>query len=232
MSTKPSAIPPPSPDFVRLPDPPEPEDMYNHLFMGIPGYLAALVSHVGNEDTTLISSELYVSPTLTSRQSEMLVPDLIIALNVDPAACLARNGYVIEEQGKPPDLALEIGSATTGRRDLTVKRDGYASFGIPEYWRFDHSGGNFHGAPLAGDRLVDGVYQPIEIVETDPDNYWGRSAVLNLNLCWESGQLLWYDPAGQRYLSSYKEVEAERDEALARVRQLEEELRQHGHPSS
>ena len=168
---------------------------------------------------------MYVSPTLTSSQSQMLVPDLIIAFDVDPAACLARNGYVIEEQGKPPDFVLEIGPATAGRRDLTVKRDGYAAFGIPEYWRFDHSGGDFPGVPLAGDRLVDGDYQPIEIAETGQDHFWGHSVVLGLDRCWADGILHWYNPASGRYLPSSKEVEPERDEALARVRQLEEELR-------
>ena len=51
----------------------------------------------------------------------MIAPDLIIAFNADPAACNARNGYVISEQGKPPDFVLEIGSESTGQRDATVK---------------------------------------------------------------------------------------------------------------
>ena len=64
--------------------------------------------------------------------------------------------------GKPPDFALEIASKTTGQRDMVVKRRDYARIGIREYWRFDPTGGEFHDAPLGGDRLVDGGYVPIE----------------------------------------------------------------------
>ena len=41
-------------------------------------------------------------------------------------------------------------------------RDDYVALGIPEYWRFDETGRS-HGVRLSGDRLVDGVYRPIEI---------------------------------------------------------------------
>ena len=34
----------------------------------------------------------------------------------------------------------------------------YGRFGVGEYWRFDPSGGEYHDAALAGDRLVDGRY--------------------------------------------------------------------------
>ena len=71
---------------------------------------------------------------------------------------------MICEVGKPPDLVLEVGSHSTGRRDFTVKREGYAALGIGEYWRFDPSGGEYHDVPLAGDTLIDGEYIPIEIV--------------------------------------------------------------------
>ena len=99
---------------------------------------------------------------------------------------------------------------------------------------------------LAGDRLVDGSYQAISIVQMDRERYWGHSDVLNLDLCWEHSQLRWWDPLAERYLTTYDEevdrriaereahlVEreahlAEREARLAaeaRVRELEEELR-------
>ena len=81
-----------------------------------------------------------------------------MTFGVDPKAIVARNGYVISEVGKPPDFVLEVASRSTGRRDYTVKRDGYAGYGVREYWRFDHTGGRFHDAALAGDVLVDGRY--------------------------------------------------------------------------
>ena len=42
----------------------------------------------------------------------------------------------------------------------------YAALGIPEYWRFDETG-KFHGARLAGDRLVQGRYEPVAIEEVE-----------------------------------------------------------------
>ena len=60
---------------------------------------------------------------------------------------------------------------TTGRNDYTRKRDDYAAFGVPEYWRFDPSGGEYHDAPLVGDHLVDGVYHPIEVVQRGETSY-------------------------------------------------------------
>ncbi len=128
------------------------------------------------------------------------------------------NGYIIEEQGKPPDFVLEIASRTTGRWDITEKRDGYAALGIPEYWRFDDSGGRHHGAPLAGDRLVDGVYQPIPIERIDDRTHQGYSEALDLYLRWEDGKLGWYDPAAGRHITRFRD---ERDRANA-----EQEARQ------
>ena len=45
---------------------------------------------------------------------------------------------------------------------MVEKRAAYADLEIPEYWRFDETG-EFHGARLAGDRLVDGQYEPVPI---------------------------------------------------------------------
>ena len=50
---------------------------------------------------------------------------------------------------------LEVASPSTGRVDYTDKRRDYERFGILEYWRFDPSGGEYHDAALAGDRLVE-----------------------------------------------------------------------------
>ena len=164
MSTRPTAKAKLPESFIRLPDTPEePEDMNNYKYFNRLGHALHLVRHLGNEATTLVGSEAYISSEPTSSRLGLVEPDLFIAFNVDPDKYDARNGYVISEQGKPPDFVLEIGSESTGRRDSTVKRDAYARLGVLEYWRFDHSGGRFHGAPLLGERLVEGRYEPIPI---------------------------------------------------------------------
>ena len=166
-------------------------------------------------------------------------PDLLIAFNAHPAEVFARRGYAIDGQGKPPDFVLEIASIHTALNDYTTKRIDYAAYGILEYWRFDNTGGDYYPAGLAGDRLVDGEYQPITVVQTGEGRYWGHSDALDLDVCWESGQLRWYDPVTQRYLLTHDEeaeariaaeaqFEAERQARAAaeeRIRQLEQELR-------
>ena len=132
---------------------------------------------------------------------------------------------------------LEIASESTGRRDVTVKRDRYAALGIPEYWRFYNSGGRYHGAPIAGDALVAGTYQPIAIERIDDRTFQGYSAVLNLHLRWEDGALGWYDPATGQHILRYSDqqaraetAEARAEAAEARVRELEAELERRSQP--
>ena len=210
---------------------PKPEDINNHLYFNSKGNALHLARHFGNEDTTLIIAGVYISQEPTGSRQGLFEPYLIIAFDVDPAVCITRNGYVISEQGKPPDFVLEIGSRSTGRRDVTVKREGYAGLGIPEYWRFDPSGGEYHGSPLAGDRLEGGAYQPIPVERIDDGNFQGYCAVLGLNVRWEEGQLGWYDPATGRHIVRFDDEReradaehAARMAAEVRVRELEAEL--------
>ena len=153
------------------------------------------------------------------------IPDLMIAFGVDRAGVIENNGYSMDSLGKPPDFVLEVASLTTAENDYTVKRVDYAAFGVPEYWRFDSTGGNRYDVGLAGDRLVDGSYQPISISSTDDAHFRGRSDVLGLDVCWEDGQLRWYDPEAQRYLLTFDEEAEGRIAAEERVRELEAELR-------
>ena len=144
----------------------------------------------------------------------MPYPDLFVAFDADPAGYLARNGYVISEQGKPPDFALEIASRSTGRRDTVDKRISYAALGIQEYWRFDATG-QFHGTRLAGDRLVSGQYEPLPIEELTDGSLQGYSAILNLNLRWTEGQLGWYDPNADEHIPTLDDAEARANAAEA-----------------
>ena len=254
MTTKPTS----AKIAVQLPEVPQPEDMNNYIFFHSLGHGRHLAAHFGKPETTMVFSEVYISARADSDQSDMLAPDLLIAFDVDPQALNRDLGYVIDHQGKPPDFVLEIASRKTGRRDITVKRRRYAEMGILEYWRFDNTGGEYVGAALAGDRLVEGVYQPMPIEQLDDETWQGHSDVLNLDLRWEQGQLGWYDPNTGRHITTFDDemdraenerrradyaearldsaealAERERtraDEAEARARQLEEEIRRLTNP--
>ena len=236
--------------LTPLPDPPprHPDEMTSYDHVHQPGNSHHLTLYLGNPDTTLVTTDRYIVRELGSPATERRVPDLLVAFGVDPAAYRARNGYVIAEQGKPPDFVLEVASPSTAQTDVGEKRDDYAAFGILEYWRFDETG-EHHGTRLAGDRLVDGRYEPIEIEELGEGTLQGYSPVLNLHLRWENGSLGWYVPATGEHIPTYEfqrdradraEAEVDRAEAQfererearlqaeARVRELESELRRQG----
>ena len=207
-----------------FPDFPPRDDLQNSLFLDRPAHQAALEGHLGNHETTIVLSEIPVRWTPIQQQGHR-IPDLLIAFGVDRAQAEEQNGYSIRDLGKPPDFVLEVASVRTADNDITGKRRDYAVFGIPEYWRFDPTGGRRHDAPIAGDRLVDGVYHPIEIVEVEPGHLHGHSDILNLDPCWDHGELRWYDPEAGEHLRTFDEEREGRIAAEARVRELEEELR-------
>jgi len=170
---------------------------------------STLGPHFAAFDDVLLTGEIYVR--LDGDDARELAPDFIFARQLsDPERVIRRNGYVISEVGKPPDLVLEVGSRSTGRRDYTVKREGYAALGIREYWRFDPSGGDHHDVPLAGDTLVDGEYVPMEIVVESDDRRWGYSEVLGLELWWEDETLRFRDPVSGEFLLTPEELADDR----------------------
>ena len=216
------------PDDWALPDPPREPDM--EQWQSATSFDAMLEAHFAHRNDVLISGAGYLRHD-PRNEMEQFVPDCVVAFGVDPKAIVSRNGYVIGHAGKPPDFVLEVASRSTARRDYTVKREGYAGYGVREYWRFDHTGGQFHDAPLAGDALTGEEYTPIPI-NRDPDGLlWGRSEVLELDVCWDEGTLRLRDPATGRFLPTPEEwrseLDAERERAEtaeARAAELEAEL--------
>ena len=215
-----------------LPDPPEgdPEDMTSFDHLARNGSVHHLAQHLGNPGSTIVAGEGYITRTPESPSSERLAPDLLIAFGAEPEAYRESNGYIISEQGKPPDFVLEIASRSTGEHDAVGKREAYAGLGIPEYWRFDETG-EFHGTFLAGDRLEGIGYEPIPIEAVGEGILQGYSSVLNPLIRWDHGQLGWHDPETGQHIATFEEertrADTEREARMAaeaRVRELEAEL--------
>ena len=80
-----------------------------------------------------------------------ICPDVCLVFGVDNHAIRPRRLYLPWEAGKPPDWVLEMASPTTGRVDINRKPGVYAHIGVPEFWRFDPSGGRYHGELMAGE---------------------------------------------------------------------------------
>ena len=233
----PVTLPPvPFTDDYVCPDP-EPRDMIQSPTINKSGYFVA--HHFAARPGTLVRAPcvLNFDPTNMNNRVE---PDLLVAFGVEAASILPRNGYIIWEVGKPPDFVMEVASETTHRRDTGFKRDLYARLGIAEYWRVDLTGGDFYGYALAGDRLVDGEYQAIDLTTEADGMVWGYSPTLDLCACWhpawdwdvdDETNLRFYDRKTGRYLCDFVLVEealaAERAARVAaeeRVRQLETQL--------
>ena len=85
---------------------------------------------------------------------------------------------------------------------------------------------------LAGDRLVNGQYEPIQVDELPDGSLQGHSAILNVDLRWTDGQLRWHDPVTGLHIATFDSerarAEAEREarlQAETRAAELEAELR-------
>ena len=223
----------------RLPDPPEREPdekmtQFDSLFKY--GNSHHLAVHLGNPETTLVEADRWLIAEPGSFRELARYPDLLVAFGVGPALYRENNGYIISEQGKPPDFVLEVASESTADTDVGAKRRDYAALGIPEYWRFDQTEtGRYHGARLAGDRMADGEYVAIEIEELADGSLRGYSPGLNLYLHWEQSELVFYDPSTGRPIVTFEDERARADTAeaaliaeRARIRELEEQLGRQG----
>ncbi len=213
----------------QLPDPPKKLDgMQESRFIFNARFI--IERHFRHRSDVLVNGYGYLCRNARDR-TDWTVPDCIVTFGVDPRAIELRNGYVINEVGKPPDFVLEVASESTGRNDYTRKREIYASVEVGEYWRFDHTGGQLHDRPIAGDLLIAGEFQPVQMRTESAGVIWGHSPLLGLDLCWDNGRLRFFDPEAQEYLLDQMETadraEAEsaaRTAAEAEIQRLREEL--------
>ena len=204
MTTRTIAAPTAGPEpFVVLPDPPRLDMLEFPHVSRIMWILETRYSHLPD---VVIMTQGYLCFDTGGDRSGWLAPDCLVSFGASMEVAKRRHGYVIAEQGKPPDFVLEVASESTGRRDYTVKREGYAAFGVTEYFRFDDTGGRYHDRPLAGDRLVDGAYEPIPTTTDDAGNLRAYSETLGLHLCWENGRLRLWNPDTGAYLDDYDEA--------------------------
>ena len=188
------------------PDPKRPESMLQAPVIEECGHI--LRNHFSGQSYVHIDTGADVYYDRQDRIRGKVGPDLYIAFDVEADEVIRRRNYLVWEAGKPPDFALEVASHTTHRVDTEDKPGIYARIGIGEYWRFDSTGGDFYGYSLAGEILVDGVYQPLPLT-TEPDGtVWGYSPALDLCLCAQAQRLRFYDRKTGRYLNNLAEEQA------------------------
>jgi Uma2 family endonuclease len=152
----------------------------------------------------------------------VVAPDVFVVMGVQQRR---RRIYCSwKEEGRLPDVVIELTSKKTRQADQTTKPALYARLGISEYFLFDPFG-EYLQQRLQGYRLVDGAYEPMR-------EYPLRSAVLGLELREEDNTLRLYNPkTGLRLPTSDEEVlarraaEAARNEAELRLTAETEALR-------
>jgi Uma2 family endonuclease len=142
-------------------------------------------------------------------------PDVLVARGLEPHD---RDSYLLWEEGRAPNVVIEVTSRSTRDEDLEDKLEIYRDeIGVAEYFLFDPRS-EYLDPALQGYRLSRGRFVPIKSVD-------GRlaSAELKLQLQSDAGRLRFFDPARQRWLPTPQEA---RLEALAALEQKDAALEQ------
>ncbi len=132
-----------------------------------------------------------------------------------------RENYLLWEEGRAPNVVLEVTSESTRDEDLEDKLEIYRDeIEVVEYFLFDPRSEYLNPA-LQGHRLRRGRYVPIAPAA-------GRlpSKELGLHLEADGSRLRFYDPASGRWLPTPQEACLEKDAALEQKDAELERLRQ------
>jgi Uma2 family endonuclease len=111
--------------------------------------------------------DIYVSGNLLMYYKEgdpkkSISPDCFVVKGVPK---MRRRTYKVWEEGKAPDVVIEVTSKKTQKNDLQRKMETYQNIlKIKEYFLFDPLG-EYLEPPLQGYRLTGEKYEPIELVK-------------------------------------------------------------------
>jgi len=165
--------------------------------------------------------DIYVSGNLLlyyeeGNPSASIAPDVFVVKGVSKED---RRIYKLWEEGKAPNVVIEVTSRGTRLEDQGTKRALYAWLGVKEYFLYDPLG-EYLDPPLQGYRLGEREYDWIQ--PTGEGALYSEELELELRL--EDGRLRLVDPGtGERLLTPAEAQEARRA-AEARAAQAEAEL--------
>ena len=145
-----------------------------------------------------------------------MVPDLLITFGAKGRG--DRLSYKVWDEGRVPDLCLEVLSRKTWRRDVAVKPGLYRDLGVREYWILDTLGKL--PTPIIGARLEPGGYVEIE---AEPSGGY-MSDVLGLELAVVNDEFRFRSPATGEVVPDYTEMKLAQREAELRARAAEAKL--------
>jgi Uma2 family endonuclease len=140
-------------------------------------------------------------------------PDFFVVLGCERKT---RKSWVVwEEDGKYPNLILEILSDSTAKTDRGLKKEIYQdTFRTPDYFWFDP-----YTQEFAGFHLVDGEYQPLQTNEQG--HLWSQQLGLYLGIY--QGLLRFFAPDGE-LVPTPEETAQQAEERLGQSQQKAERL--------
>ncbi len=178
----------------------------------------ALEFHFADDPQVYVSGDLLIY--YVERNKEVrIAPDVFVVFGVPKRQ---RPVYKVWDEGKGPDVVIEITSRSTHRRDEYEKPGIYYHMGVQEYFQYDPTG-DYLTPALRGRRMggQGGGYEPIPPLSRNGGVLALPSRVLNLELHLEGQRLRLYDPVAKSYLLPYEEAEAGRRHAIAATRAAE-----------
>jgi Uma2 family endonuclease len=147
-------------------------------------------------------------------------PDVFVVRGVEKRE---RENYLVWEEGRGPEVVIELTSSSTRREDTHKKHNLYRDvLKVREYFLFDPNG-DYLDPRLQGYRLRGGEYRPIRAVA-------GRlpSQVLGLHLERQGNTLRLWDPTTEQWLPTPEErtgqAEARADQAEQEAERLRQEV--------
>ncbi|KAB8332145.1 Uma2 family endonuclease [Scytonema tolypothrichoides VB-61278] len=166
------------------------------------------------------AGNLTIYYSLSKRKSEdFRGPDFFVVLDTERKT---RKSWVVwEEEGKYPNVILEILSESTANTDKEFKKKLYQNtFRTPDYFWFDP-----YTSEFAGFHLLDGKYQPIDA--NNQGHLWSQQLELYLGI--HQGLLRFFTASGQLVPTPEEEAESQRQQkelAISKAERLAAKLRE------
>lgn len=181
--------------------------------------LDALRTYFAEQDDVYIGANLMMYFD-EGDATAVVAPDIFFVRGVSKKL---RDTYKVWEEGKVPDLVIEILSKSSVYNDKAMKRGLYADLGVQEYILFDPK---FHylKPALLGYQLVEGMYQLTPIHKLKNGTLVLPSQVLGLEFRLQGKVLRLVEPATGTILLPYAEEAQARRVAEAKA-QYEAEAR-------
>jgi len=174
--------------------------------------LTAAKYHFQRRDDVYVSGDLFVYFE-EGNPSAVIAPDFFVVRGVPSGD---RQTYKLWEEGKAPELAIEVTSPKSHIRDLGDKRAIYERLGVLEYYVFDPEGVGF-SPPFRGFSLRDGNLVPIAPDERSDGELVFSSEVLGLELHGLGKHLRLIDPQTGEVLPAPDDLVQKMEEVTAHV---------------